>query len=167
MARFFERLPSLRASLPWVLFALSLTLNVFFLGGYYYKRTVDARLLANEQARINFVMEKLQFDPEQRQRFQDLRQHTHEHQRALFRANRPVIDNLWREVEKPQPDTAQLDTYIDALTANRLTFQRQQMHDLVGFAQTLETQQRLEFLELVRARLERGFPRRPEMRPQR
>src|SRR5579871_3824275 len=120
MARFFERLPSLRASLPWILFALSLTLNVFFLGGYYYKRTVDQRLLANEQARVNFVMEKLQFDPEQRQRFQDFREHAHEHQRELFRSNRQAIDNLWREIEKPQPDTAQIDAYIDTLTANRL-----------------------------------------------
>jgi len=167
MARFFERLPSLRASLPWILFALSVTLNVFFLGGYYYKRTFDQRLLANEQARVRYVMDQLHFDPEQRDRFKAFRDHTHEHAHAMFRANRPIIDNLWREIEKPQPDTAQLDDYINTLTANRLAFQRGQMHDLVAFAQTLEPKQRVEFLELVRARLERGFPRRPEMRPQR
>jgi len=126
MARFFERLPSLRASLPWILFALSVTLNVFFLGGYYYKRTFDQRLLANEQARVRYVMDQLHFDPEQRDRFQAFREHTRERQHTMFRANHPVIDNLWREIEKPQPDTAQLDDYINTLTANRLAFQRAQ-----------------------------------------
>jgi hypothetical protein len=168
MARFFERLPSLRASLPWILLALSLTLNVFFLGGYYYKRTLDQRLFGGtEQERGRYVAEQLRLDGDQHQRFQEFRQRARERQRETFRANRAVIDSLWREIEKPEPDVKQLDGYIDTLTANRLAFQREQMHELVRFARTLEGKQRIEFLELVRTRLERGFPRRPEMRPER
>jgi hypothetical protein len=169
MARFFERLPSLRASLPWILFALSLTLNVFFLGGYYYKRVLDQRLTGNEQERTRYVVERLNFNPEQRQRFQEFRQRARERQRETFRANRPVIDNLWREIEKTEPDAAQLEGFIERLTTNRLAFQREQMTDLMRFAKSLDETQRVEFLELVRTRLERGamFPRRPEPRPQR
>jgi Spy/CpxP family protein refolding chaperone len=169
MARFFERLPSPRASLPWILFALSLTLNVFFLGGYYYKRELDQRLAGNEQERSRYVAEELHFTQEQRQRFLDMRQSAHERARELFRTNRPVIDSLWREIEKPAPDTAQLDGAIDRLTTNRSAFQREQMHDLLSFAKTLDESQRVKFLELVRTRLERGamIPRRPENRPER
>ncbi|MEJ0070107.1 MAG: periplasmic heavy metal sensor [Pseudomonadota bacterium] len=164
MARLFERLPSLRASLPWILFALSLTLNVFFLGGYYYKRVVDQQLAGNEQERGRYIAEQLRFTPEQRKRFQDMRQSARERGRETFRENRPLIDNLWREIEKPQPDPSALDGYIDHLTANRAAFQREQMRDLLGFAKTLDESQRVEFLELVRTRLERGamIPRRPE-----
>jgi Spy/CpxP family protein refolding chaperone len=164
MARFFERLPSLRASLPWILFALSLTLNVFFLGGYYYKRVLDQRLAGNEQERGRYIVEQLHFTPEQRKNFQAMRQTSREHARATFRSNRPIIDELWREIEKPQPDPAALDGFIEHLTANRTTFQREQMRDLLGFAKTLDESQRVEFLELVRTRLERGamIPRRPE-----
>ena len=173
MASFFERLPSLRASLPWILFALSLTLNVFFLGGYYYKRTLDQRLSGNEQERSRYVVERLNFTADQRQRFQEFRQRARERQRETQRSNRPVIDNLWREIEKPEPDLAQLDGYIEHLTTNRLAFQREQMTDMLRFAKSLEGSQRVEFLELVRTRLERGamIPRRPpprdDMRPQR
>ena len=168
MARFFERLPSLRAALPWILVALSVTLNVFFVGGYYYKRTFDQRLFGGtEQERSRYVAEHLNLSPEQRQRFQEFRQHARERQRETFRANRSAIDNLWREIEKPEPDLKALDGYIDTLTANRLTLQRAQMHELVRFARSLDGEQRLEFLELVRTRLERGFPRKPETRPER
>ncbi len=168
MAQFFERLPNLRASIPWVLFALSLTLNVFFLGGYYYKRTLEQRLMGNEQERGRYVVEQLRFDPEQRQRFQEFRQRARERQRETTRANRSAIEGLWHEIEKPDPDSKQIDSYIDTLTSNRLAFQREQMLDLIRFAKTLEGHQRVEFLELVRARLERGgIPRRPERRPER
>ncbi len=164
---FFERLPSLRSALPWILFALSLTLNVFFLGGYYYKRTLDQRLAGNEQERSRYVAEQLHFDAETRQRFQEFRVRVRERGRETFRANRPVIDGMWREIEKPAPDQALLDGYIEKLTANRLALQREQMHDLLSFATTLDGPQRVAFLELVRQRLERGFPRRPEPRSQR
>jgi hypothetical protein len=98
-----------------------------------------------------------------------MRQSSHERARELFRTNRPVIDSLWREIEKPAPDTAQLDGAIDRLTTNRAAFQREQMHDLLSFAKTLDESQRVKFLELVRTRLERGamIPRRPENRPER
>jgi uncharacterized membrane protein len=163
MARLFERLPSL----PWILFALSLTLNVFFLGGYYYKRVLDQQLSANEQERGRYIVEQLHFTPEQRKEFQALRQHARERARETFRSNRPVIDGLWAEIEKPSPDIAQLDGFIERLTTARAAFQRDQMHDLLGFAKTLDDTQRVEFLELVRTRLERGamIPRRPENRP--
>src|SRR5258707_13254561 len=169
MARFFERLPLLRASLPWILCALSLTLNVFFLGGYYYKRALDQRLSGSEQERGRYVVEQLRFDSDQRQRFQEFRQRARERQRETSRANRPVIESLWREIEKPEPDPKQLDGYIERLTTNRLTSQREQMNDLMRFAKTLDEKQRVEFLELVRTRLERGamFPRRPDARPDR
>jgi hypothetical protein len=88
---------------------------------------------------------------------------------AKARANRPLIDGLWHEIEKPNPDPVQLDGYIDRLTSSRAAFQREQMHDLLGFAKTLDDSQRVQFLELVRTRLERGamIPRRPETRPER
>jgi Spy/CpxP family protein refolding chaperone len=169
MARLFERLPSLRASLPWVLFALSLTLNVFFLGGYYYSKRVWDHRVAGGEEQGRYVAEKLSFTDDQRQRFQDMRQRARERQRETARANRPVIDSLWREIEKSEPNATQLDAYIERLTTNRQGFQREQMRDLLAFARTLDEKQRLEFLELVRTRLERGpmIPRRPDMRPER
>lgn len=161
---FSERLPSVRVSLPWILFALSLTLNVFFLGGYYYKRALDTRLAGNEQERGRYIIEQLHFTPDQRQRFLELRKLGHEHAREMVQANRPIVDNLWREIEKRTPDQAQIDSLIERLTANRQKFQREQMRDLVTFANGLDESQRVEFLELVRTRLERGamIPRRPE-----
>ena len=169
MARLFERLPSLRASLPWILFALSLTLNVFFLGGYYSKRVWDQRVAGGEQEHGRYIAEKLSFTAEQRQRFQDMRQRARERQRETVRANRPIIDSLFREIEKADPNVGQLDGYIERLTANRQGFQREQMRDLLAFAKTLDEKQRIEFLDLVRTRLERGpmIPRRPDMRPER
>src|SRR3982750_4746731 len=114
MARLFERLPSLRASLPWVLFALSLTLNVFFLGGYYSKRLWDNRLAGGEE-QGRYISEKLSFTPDQRERFQAMRQRARERQRETSRSNRPIIESLWREIDQPEPSTAQLDSYIDRL----------------------------------------------------
>lgn len=168
MARLFERLPSFRASLPWVLFALSLTLNVFFLGGYYSKRLWDQRLAGGEE-QGRYISETLKFDADQRQRFTEMRQRARERQREASRTNRPIIESLWREIEKPEPNVSQLDGYIDRLTATRQGFHREQLRDLMAFAKTLDEKQRHEFLELVRVRLDRGptIPRRPDMRPER
>src|SRR5258708_39544267 len=117
MARLFERLPSLRASLPWILVALSLTLNVFFLGGYYYKRTLDQQLFGGtDQERSRYVVEQLRFDPDQRKRFQEFRQHARERQRDTFRANRAAIERLWSEIATPDPHTQQHTCTLDTHT---------------------------------------------------
>src|SRR5258708_12314385 len=94
MARFFERLPSMRASLPWILCALSLTLNVFFLGGYYYKRALDQRLSGSEQERGRYAAEQLRFDSDQRHRFQALRPPARSRPPQTSLPNPPAIATL-------------------------------------------------------------------------
>ncbi len=146
-----DRLPSPRSRGTAILLAVSVTLNLFFVAGFLYRRGVADGREAIAAARNQSVADRLQLDGAQRERFVALRREMLDRQRATNRATRPIVDDMWDEVLKKDPDPAQVDGLISRIIAERTALQRDQMRSILTFVPTLSPEQKQEFVAMARA----------------
>lgn len=152
MARpIFDRLPSPRGRGTAILLAISITLNLFFVGGFLYRRGVADGRQALAAARTQSVAERLQLDDSQRERFAALRRDMLDRQRSANRAIRSLVDDMWEEVTKKSPDTAQVDSLVARIMTERTALQRDQMRLIIDFVPILSPEQKQEFVAMARA----------------
>jgi Spy/CpxP family protein refolding chaperone len=144
----------MRPRLPWVLFAVSLAVNIFFVAGVTYGVFTKERLERSPEARLDFIAERLNLDAAQRQGLVELR----ESLRSRWGDRREQRDDLraamLAELGKPTFDREAMLTLIDerhAQRRERIVESSEQVH---AYLWTLDPPQREQFLALAR---ERGF----------
>lgn len=154
-------LPSIFASrtLPWVLLALSVALNAFFIGGHVYTRSLSHRLDGPAEARTSALVKKLELNDQQRTAFRDSRRAVGTKLRELRGDARPHVNKLWDEMTKAEPDEATIDGELKAIGDMRLGFERSALASTRVFMKSLTPDQRREFAEFARER----FPGPPGM----
>jgi uncharacterized membrane protein len=159
-----EAKASSRGRLLWVALVLSLTLNVFFIGGLVWSRVIADRPPTPAQ-RFQQIARDLNLTDDQRDAFQqfvlDMRHHT----RQLRQNNHPLIDHVWQELGKPQPDQALVGKLIDQATQNRHTYQLEMATALGRFLATLSPEQRAQFIELTQHQPGHGWRLRQLITP--
>jgi uncharacterized membrane protein len=142
----------MRARLPWILLALSVALNVFFVGGAIWMKSRVGRGWMRPAERIEAAAKDLNLDGRQRDALQDFLATLRTRSHQLREKNRPLIDTAWTELAKAEPDEAVLDRAFDEGTANRRAFQLDTSRALHQFLRTLSDEQRAKVLENMRAR---------------
>jgi uncharacterized membrane protein len=154
-------LPSIFASrtLPWVLLALSVALNAFFVGGHVYTRSLSHRLGGPGEERTSALAERLGLNDEQRTAFRESRRTVGPKLRDLRTEARPHVNKLWDEMAKPQPDEAVIDAELKSIGDMRLGFEREALASARTFMKTLTPEQRKSFADYARER----FPGPPGM----
>jgi hypothetical protein len=88
--------------------ALSLTLNVCFVGGLVWTRTMDhpqPPMAAVE--RFQQIAKDINLTGDQLTAFQQFAQTFRDRQRLLRDQNKPLVDALWSEMAKPDADKEQ------------------------------------------------------------
>ena len=146
--------------LPWVLFALSLLLNLFVLTGFVYRTWIAppsferrAPPPAGRPAPFAALSQELNFDDAQRAAL-----------KALVDANAPVRQQHSRELQKlreefltelrsPQPDAANLDRLVDQTQGVRAEQQKAFFHMLAQLAPQLRAEQRERLQTLMAERM--------------
>jgi Spy/CpxP family protein refolding chaperone len=136
---------------------LSLALNIFVAGGFFY-----AQLLAPKQGlqtpqqtgpgpekRLQMLVERLGIDPDSSRPFKELRRGLHQAQQALGQKNHPLGAAYWEELTGAKPDEKHLQDLIDQMNANRHDFQSTVTEVLVRFMATLTPEQRSELVKIV------------------
>ncbi len=136
-----------------VVLALSLTLNVFFVAGLIWTRTMhhphpplpvverfeqiakDTNLTGDQLAAFD------QFDHAFRERLRQLRDQ-----------NRPVVEAIWNELAKPQPDQDKISSLIEQAGENRRAAQKENTAALMTFLAALSPEQRTRFADLAQQR---------------
>jgi Spy/CpxP family protein refolding chaperone len=169
----------IRRHLAWILLGLSLTLNVFFVGGFVYARYYGAPWGAERgpwqpQRLDGRWLEELNLDPAQqrafRQAFRELRQRNVERARELIQVRR----RLMAEMRKDRMDFAVIEPLLDRAAKLRGDMQKDGLRTADQVSATLRPEQREKFREAVSMRA-LGMPgaggrpglRRPdERRPQ-
>lgn len=144
-------------SLGTVALLLSLALNIFIAGGFFYAQLLAPKSTATGQQqpgpaperRLQMLVERLGIDPETSAPFKDLRRGLHQAQQALNQKNRPLGQAYWTELSGPQPDEKKLQDLIDQMNANRHEFQSTVTGVLVRFAATLTPEQRGELVKII------------------
>jgi uncharacterized membrane protein len=157
----------MKARLPWILLALSLALNVFFVGGFVWTKTrASAAAAAQGEAataaafrpaeRLRAAAKELGLDPAQRAALETFVRAARQNARHLREQNQPLFDAAWAELAKANPDEAVLNRAFDEGVAHRRAYQAEMVRALREFLATLSDEQRAKALELMRRRPEPG-----------
>lgn len=148
-----KRLLSHRA-LPWALLAVSLALNVFFVGGHVYGRYYAHEFYRaghwHRGERVRAGIERMNLSDEQRQAFRQMRKDVRERGRSLREANRDHRQALWREMAAESPDDQTIEGLLRSMADNRLAFQLEATRMARAFMAGLSPEQRAAFVEMAR-----------------
>ena len=140
---------SARGRLVWIALALSLTLNVFFVFGLLWFQ-VAGQLMQTPAERVAATANELNLTAEQRGAFQQFVSEVQERSRLLRDSNQPLIQQVWDELAKPQPDQALIARLVDEATENRHAYQKDMAAVLGQFLAVLSPEQRAQFVELAK-----------------
>lgn len=139
------------ARLPWILLALSLALNLFFVGGVFWVRSQGHGPLPPAE-RVERLAKRLSLSPDQRAAFERFVRTMRMKARDLRETNQPLVDEAWQNFAKAQPDEAAVDKLFEEAANNRRNFQIETGRALRGFLVTLNEEQRATFVGLVNSR---------------
>lgn len=163
-----SKMPSLFSwkVLPWVILALSLGLNLFFVGGHVYGRHVAKEIVKKERPqlarylerrkevrkRVRAAMRDLNLSKEQRREFRMMRRDLAQSGRELRRKNRAPMGRLWDEFETGAPDRTKVEKLLREMADNRYAFQLEATLKAAEFMASLSPEQRKKFAVIARER---------------
>jgi uncharacterized membrane protein len=145
------------ARLPWILLALSLALNLFFVGGVVWVRSQGHGPMGPAD-RVERVVKELGLDTNQRAAFERFARTIRTKARDLRETNQPLVDEAWQDFAKAQPDEAAVDKLFESAANNRRNFQIDAGRALRAFLGTLNEEQRIAFIGMVKNRDNRRTP---------
>ena len=138
-----------RRILPWVLLALSLVLNLCFVGGalwFHYQK--PWRITAAERA--DRISAELHLDAAHQQIFRRYFRTVFAHLQLMRTEVQPLVGDFWTEIAKPQPDEAKITKLFDQAAEARRKVQRELTSETLAFLATLTPDQRTVFVQLAR-----------------
>ncbi len=134
----------------WIAFALSLTLNVCFIGGLVWsKMSFHGPMPPIE--RIQRVGQTLNLDDNQRVAFDQFVRVIRLRGRFVRETNQPLLQQIWGEIAKPAPDDAIVTRLGGQIEANRQAFQKEASAALMDFVRTLKPEQRAKLASVITA----------------
>jgi Spy/CpxP family protein refolding chaperone len=140
----------------WVALATSVALNIllgaYVVGGHWHH--------PGRPGGSGGIAKELKFTPEQRAAYERYKQAAEEGRRRFRQEARPLIQQSWREIAKPELNQAELDRLFEESTEKRRGLQRETVRSMREFFQTLDPEQRTRFVEYLRERMERPPERR-------
>lgn len=143
--------------LPWVLFSLSLALNLLFLGGAYWASQKPV-LRPGPADQLEWAADRLGLTPGQKDALDGFARNTHDRFAQLRHLNEPLIRRAIEETAKPQLDRFALDRLLGAISANYLRFQGTASLELHDFLAALSPEQRAAAVSVLKERREHPPP---------
>jgi uncharacterized membrane protein len=133
--------------------ALSLTLNVFFIGGAVLSRVrfhgyFERR--AGPIQRFEHIGHEMNLSGAQLMALHQMVVNMRERRRAMFQANRPIFDSIWDQLAKPQPNDQAIEALIGRADTNHVAFQKDATAAVESFLATLSPEQRAQFTDLAK-----------------
>jgi uncharacterized membrane protein len=138
--------PRPKGRLVKVALALSLALNVCFVGGLLYSKFV------RPTPPLIMLGRELNLEPDQRKAFQSFVQVVRSKGAALRDTNLALGRQIWDELSQPKPDAQKLGTLFTEIANNRRDYQMAVGTALLPFLETLSIEQRQHFIEIGKRR---------------
>ena len=142
--------------LLWTLLAVSLALNLSFVGAWGYSALVAPQTVDRASSDVEALAEHLLLSPEQRDGLVALRKGVQERWRSLSVSSGGVRDLVVTGLSSESFDRAAMEDMVTARMTARAEVVASSMADLHAYLQTLSGEQRQAFLELAK---QRGFLR--------
>lgn len=139
-----------RGRLAWIALALSLTLNLFFLGGLAWSKFFAEPFGLTPAERFQQLGRDLNLNDDQRAAFRQFFHTVRLRGQLLRESNEPLMERVWAELAKPQPDDALISRLVEQAAENRHDFQKTTAAALGTFMATLTPEQRAQFANLAK-----------------
>ena len=139
-----------RQHLMRVALALSLALNLCFVGGAAWIRMHAPAPYPGIAKRFQQIEGGLALDPQQRQAFDRYAATIEAQLRLMHHHMAPLIDEAWAEMAKSQAQPADVMRVFDRVRAERRNFEQELTTATLAFLARLSPAQRQRFVELVR-----------------
>jgi Spy/CpxP family protein refolding chaperone len=140
-----------RPRLVLMLLALSVALNLFFVGGALWIRLHPPPALSRLEQRFQRISRTLDLTPQQRVGFNRYVEAMRDRTARMHRQLHPLYAAAWEEMTKPRADDAQVMRLFDEASAKRREFQREATSQTLAFMALLTPAQRAKFLAIVEA----------------
>ena len=147
-----------------MLLALSVALNLFFVGGALWIRVHPPAALSLLEQRFHRMARTLDLTPPQRVGFDRYVAAMRDRTARMHQQLHPLYAAAWEEMVKPQADEAQVMRLFDEAAAKRREFQREATSQTLAFMAILSPAQRAKFLAIVQehwAHWRRNHARKP------
>ncbi len=138
-----------RTKLPWILFAGSLLLNLFFAGGVIYSKMTADRLREGPGARLDFVVDELGLSPDERESLMALRAAAREEREAMREEGQPLRQALVEEMRRDSLDEARVRDLLIQRSRLYVDYLNGMMGETHAFLGELEPEKRQEFLAMM------------------
>jgi uncharacterized membrane protein len=132
----------------WIALALSLTLNVFVIGGLVWAM-MEVQPIESPAQRFVAVGRSLDLSDAQRAALRQFGVTAREAVGNLHHSNGPVMRKIWEEMAKPQPDQAAIAALIDQSSQYRHEYLMRMTSGLLQFLASLTPDQRARFAALA------------------
>jgi uncharacterized membrane protein len=139
--------------LLWGALAVSLVINIFFVGTMVWLR-MNAEPRAVWPALVHAIGGHLKLKEETNEAFRRFAMETRQSTRLLRNGNQPLIAKMWEELAKPQIDQETVNRLVDQITENRRAYEKTMTAAFAHFRVDLPAEQRQKVDDLVRDRLE-------------
>jgi len=139
-----------RARLIWVALALSLTLNVFFVGGLLWVKLSTHPPLPPLERMLR-IGQDLTLNDQQHLALDQFLRVIRLRGRFLRETNQPLLERIWAELAKPTPDDDAIAKLGAEIEKNRADFQHEAATALLSFVKTLTPEQRAKLAEITKA----------------
>ena len=137
-----------RSRLVWLALILSLTLNVFFIGGLVWSK-IEAGRFGGPAAHFSQLGRQLDLNGDQRIAFEHFIVTVRQHLRDTRQSDEPILARVWEEVAKPTPDQQLINQLVAQVDQNRTTFQKAAAGALTTFMASLTPGQRAKLASLA------------------
>jgi hypothetical protein len=134
---------------PIVLLALSLVLNLCFVGGALW---VHWHAPLTPEQRLQQVVRELKLDPNQNAAFQSYVRTIRARATLMREETEPLITGAWEELAKAQPDEARAMQLFDQVAEKRHAMLRQTASETANMLAMLSPEQRAKFIMFWRQR---------------
>jgi len=151
-AEVVDRAPKRRRGVVIAL-VLSLALNVFFVAGLIGHLVFHVQFGHPPMGpiqRFERASHEMDLSGAQRTAFDGMIATLRQHRRETFQKNRPLFDQIWDQLAKPQPDDKVIADLIAQADANHAAFQKEAAAAMESFLATLSPQQRAQFADLAK-----------------
>jgi Spy/CpxP family protein refolding chaperone len=139
-----------RARLVWIALALSLTLNVFFVGGLTWMK-LSAHPPVPPMERMMRIAQALDLTDDQRLALDQFMRVIRLRGRFQRESNQPLLERIWAELAKPAPDDDAIAKLGAEIEQNRAAFQHEAAAALLTFVKTLTPEQRTKLADATKA----------------
>lgn len=139
-----------RGRLLWLALVISLALNAFVVGTLVW--WVAADRMTTPAQRFQQIVRELGLNDDQRDAFQQFVVEMRRNTRQLRDNNEPLVQKVWNEMGKAQPDRDLIGHLVDQATENRRAYQKSMADALTRFLANLSAEQRSAFINLTKRR---------------